>query len=59
VLGTSDSLDEHAKPCMTHVASGEQVMIMWKFLKAGEFSFGCLIPGHYDAGMKGKIIVES
>ena len=71
VLGTTDSLDEHAEmmkkfpgmehaePYMTHVAPGKHGKIMWKFSKAGEFSFGCLIPGHYDAGMKGKVIVES
>lgn len=71
VLGTADSLDEHAEmmkkfpgmehaePYMTHVAPGEHGKILWKFSEPGEFSFGCLIPGHYDAGMKGKVIVES
>lgn len=70
VLGTPDSLDEHAEmmkkfpgmeheePYMAHVAPGKSSEIMWKFSKAGEFSFGCLIPGHYDAGMKGKVIVQ-
>lgn len=71
VLGTSDSLDEHAEmmkkfpgmeheePYMAHVEPGKSATIMWKFTKEGEFAFGCLIPGHYDAGMKGKVIVES
>jgi len=71
VLGTETSLDEHAEmmkkfpgmeheePYMSHVKPGETGEIMWKFTQAGEYSFGCLIPGHYDAGMKGKIIVES
>ena len=70
VLGTADSLDEHAdmmkkfpgmehsEPYMAHIASGEHGSIMWKFSEAGEFAFGCLVPGHYDAGMKGKVIVE-
>ena len=26
--------------------------------KAGEFDFSCLIPGHREAGMTGKIIVK-
>ena len=71
VLGTSDSLVEHAKmmkkypgmehsePYMTHVAPGKTGEVIWQFSEAGEFSFGCLIPGHFDAGMKGTVIVES
>jgi uncharacterized cupredoxin-like copper-binding protein len=71
VLGTGDSLDQHAEmmkkfpgmehdePYMTHIAPGESGQIMWKFSESGEFTFGCLIPGHYDAGMKGRIIVNS
>ncbi|MDH3694867.1 MAG: cupredoxin family protein, partial [Gammaproteobacteria bacterium] len=71
VLGTPESLDEHAEmmkkfpgmeheePYMIHVNPGDTGVLTWKFSEAGEFSFGCLIPGHYDAGMKGKIIVES
>jgi uncharacterized cupredoxin-like copper-binding protein len=71
VLGTSDSLVVHAKmmkkypgmehsePYMTHVAPGKKGEVIWQFSKAGEFSFGCLIPGHFDAGMQGKVIVGS
>lgn len=70
VLGTPDSLDEHAElmkkfpnmehdePYMAHIAPGEEGVVEWQFSKAGTFSFGCLIPGHYDAGMKGRVIVE-
>jgi uncharacterized cupredoxin-like copper-binding protein len=32
--------------------------ILWRFTKRGEFEFGCLIPGHREAGMTGKIIVK-
>ncbi|MFQ3187769.1 MAG: putative cupredoxin-like copper-binding protein [Gammaproteobacteria bacterium] len=71
VLGTPDSLVEHAQmmkrfpgmehsePYMTHVAPGKKGEVIWQFSEAGEFSFGCLIPGHFDAGMKGKIVVGS
>lgn len=71
VLGTSDSLDEHAEmmkkfpgmehsePYMAHVAPGEDGSVVWKFSKEGEYAFGCLVPGHYDAGMKGTVIVGS
>lgn len=69
VLGTKAELDEHAalmkkfpgmehdEPYMAHVAPGKKGEIVWTFNRAGEFDFGCLLPGHYEAGMVGKIIV--
>jgi uncharacterized cupredoxin-like copper-binding protein len=27
------------------------------FTQAGTFMYGCLVPGHWDAGMKGTIVV--
>jgi uncharacterized cupredoxin-like copper-binding protein len=71
VLGTADSLAQHAEmmkkfpgmehsePYMAHVPPGETKSIIWKFSRAGEFAFGCLIPGHFDAGMKGVVLVGS
>ena len=50
---------EHSEPYMTHVAPGKTGEIVWEFSKSGEFAFGCLIPGHFDAGMKGSVIVGS
>jgi uncharacterized cupredoxin-like copper-binding protein len=32
--------------------------ILWKFSKAGEFEYSCLIPGHREAGMIGTIVVK-
>jgi uncharacterized cupredoxin-like copper-binding protein len=29
-----------------------------RFTKAGEFQFGCLIPGHTEAGMVGTVVVK-
>ena len=34
------------------------VSCVWRFTKTGEFEFACLIPGHLEAGMHGKIIVK-
>ncbi|MFT5113880.1 MAG: putative cupredoxin-like copper-binding protein [Parasphingorhabdus sp.] len=71
VLGTPGSLDEHAEmmkkfpgmeheePYMLHVAPGKTGQILWKFSESGTFAFACLIPGHYEAGMKGSIVVKS
>ena len=69
VLGTKASLDEHAgmmvkfpgmeheEPYMTHVKAARTGEIVWNFNRAGEFRFACLIPGHYEAGMVGTIVV--
>src|SRR5687768_9049061 len=49
---------EHEEPYMTHVAPGKSGEIIWQFTKPGVFDFACLIAGHYDAGMTGKITVK-
>jgi uncharacterized cupredoxin-like copper-binding protein len=46
--------DPNGKRVMPY-GSGE---IVWKFTKRGEFEFACLIPGHYDKGMFGRVIVK-
>lgn len=69
VIGTKQELDAHAEmmakmpdmaheaPYMAHVAPGKSGEIVWQFNRAGEFDFACLIAGHYQAGMVGKITV--
>jgi uncharacterized cupredoxin-like copper-binding protein len=46
--------DSNGKRVMPH-GNGE---IIWRFTKRGEFEFACLIPGHYEKGMFGKVIVK-
>ena len=48
---------EHDEPYMAHVKPGSREEITWTFTKAGTFMYGCLIPGHFEAGMKGAIKV--
>ena len=31
--------------------------MVWNFNRAGEFCYGCLVPGHFEAGMLAKIVV--
>jgi uncharacterized cupredoxin-like copper-binding protein len=69
VIGTLDELKahgelmkknpemEHDEPYMAHVAPGGKEEMVWKFTKAGESHYGCLAPGHFEAGMLGKITV--
>lgn len=49
---------EHADPNMVTLAGGKTGEIVWQFTKAGKVDFGCLQPGHYDAGMKGAVKVS-
>ncbi len=70
VIGTRDELDSHAalmlkhpnmehdEPWMAHVEPGRSADLIWTFNRAGEFEFACLLPGHYQAGMRGTIRVR-
>lgn len=70
VLGTSQALAEHAALMrkfpgmehadanMAHVKPGTSGEIVWQFTKAGEFQFACLLPGHFEAGMVGQLVVK-
>src|SRR5688500_2637812 len=69
VLGTMDDLKahaemmrkhpgmEHGEPHMAHVGRGEAGEMGWQFTRPGDFFYGCLIPGHFAAGMIGKVRV--
>lgn len=69
VLGDKAQLDEHAAMMlqqpnmahtgmdMLHVQPGEEGEVTWTFDRTGTFDFGCLIAGHYQAGMVGKVAV--
>jgi uncharacterized cupredoxin-like copper-binding protein len=49
---------EHDDPNSKTLQAKANGEIVWRFTKAGEFEFACLIPGHREAGMIGKIIVK-
>lgn len=49
---------EHDDPNAIRLAGGAKGEIVWTFANAGDFTFACLIPGHYEAGMKGAIKVS-
>ena len=49
---------EHDEPNKVTIAPGQQGEIVWQFTKAGTVNFACLVPGHYEAGMKGKVQVS-
>ncbi|MGN6097159.1 MAG: cupredoxin domain-containing protein [Bosea sp. (in: a-proteobacteria)] len=49
---------EHDDPNAKRLAPKKTGEIVWAFTKPGEFDFSCLIPGHREAGMTGKVIVN-
>lgn len=49
---------EHDDPNAKRLAPKKTGDIVWRFTKVGEFDFSCLIPGHREAGMFGKITVK-
>lgn len=49
---------EHDDPNAKRVKPKKKSEIVWRFTKAGTFEYGCLIPGHREAGMIGTIIVK-
>ena len=49
---------EHDDPNGKRLPPQTSADIIWKFTKLGTFEFACLIPGHYQAGMHGLIMVK-
>jgi uncharacterized cupredoxin-like copper-binding protein len=73
-LGNSKTQEEHRKEmaAMTDMAAAHAHQdpnavflegratkeLVWRFGKAGQIEFGCNVPGHYEAGMKGTITIK-
>ena len=70
VIGTMDELKQHAEtmrkmpdvqhaePNMITLATGQRGGIVWQFDRPGAVDFACLVPGHMEAGMVGKVKVQ-
>jgi len=70
-LGTEADLSAHAEqmrqhPEMEHahgnavsVDPGQTGEIVWHFTQPGTVEFGCLLPGHFEAGMRGAVQVRA
>lgn len=51
---------EHDDPNAIRLAPGASGEILWNFVNDGHFEFACLIPGHYESGMRGDLnVVET
>ncbi|AOW13346.1 hypothetical protein LPB72_09880 [Hydrogenophaga crassostreae] len=49
---------QHAEANMVTLKPGQRGGLVWKFTQAGAVDFACLIPGHMEAGMVGKVNVQ-
>jgi len=70
VIGSMDELREHAEmmrrmPEMKHEEPNSITLaprqiggVVWQFERQGTVDFACLVPGHFEAGMVGKVQVE-
>ena len=70
VIGSPEELKNHADmmkktPTMVNhdknqisLKSKETGEFVWKAEKAGTVEFGCYQPGHFESGMKGKVVVK-
>lgn len=71
MLGTAKRLREHNAllksdpqmktdaPYRISLAPGATGDIFWKFNLTGTVGFACFEPGHFDAGMRGEIVVTA
>ena len=71
VLGTAEQIREHAQQMKQgqahdHHAAGAAAIqvepgktgeLVIRFAQPGRFEMACLIPGHYEAGMRGSLVV--
>lgn len=70
VLGSMDELKahaelmrkmpgmEHSEPNMLTLGPTQRGALVWQFDQPGTVDFACLIPGHMEAGMIGKVTVK-
>jgi uncharacterized cupredoxin-like copper-binding protein len=50
---------EHADLNAIRISPQGKGEIVWTFTNSGQFEFACLIPGHYDLGMRGSLEVTA
>lgn len=55
----SGNMEMHDEPNMFSLEPGETKEMTWHFKDSGPIIFGCHQPGHYAAGMKGSVVINS
>ena len=49
---------EHDDPNAIRLSPFNSGELVWRFSKRGVFEYACMIPGHLEAGMRGKVVVK-
>jgi len=49
---------EHDEPNQAEADPGKSAELVWQFTRTGTVDFACLQPGHFEAGMTGKVLVK-
>jgi uncharacterized cupredoxin-like copper-binding protein len=55
---TGDPMMRHDDANGRRLAPGASTEVLWRFSKPGIFEYACLIPGHYESGMHGVVVVR-
>lgn len=50
---------KHDEPNSVRLESGQEAEIAWTFGEPGTYEFACLLPGHYENGMHGPLVIKS
>ncbi len=53
------NMEMHDEPNVFSLEPGETKTMTWHFKESGPILFGCHQPGHYAAGMKGSVVINS
>jgi uncharacterized cupredoxin-like copper-binding protein len=48
----------HDEPNAVRLQPGASGEIVWKFGQSDDIAFACLIPGHFEAGMRGHVLPQ-
>lgn len=64
IAKAATNVPDHTHPGEAHTGEGVRVSADWYASlnllvppEPGEYEFGCFVQGHYESGMKGKIVV--
>jgi uncharacterized cupredoxin-like copper-binding protein len=49
---------DHEEPNGARLKPAGRKELIWRFTRSGTFEYACLLPGHYETGMKGVIVVR-
>jgi len=49
---------KHAEPNAVTLAPKQSAELLWKFTNVGTFEYSCLMPGHREYGMTGRVTVK-